>query len=715
MADDFNEILLRQAALLQGSTQQTPRPQYGPSALYQENTRGQRPVAGERGIGDAVMTALNTLDVLDDPGVAVMRTLGVTGRDTSEGTLTRRRVREQQQDEGRGRPGQAVQDQPSPFQQLGAAVGEFARTGTYETPFEDAGFGERLAGGFLGDLATGGLGAIPGAGATAASIGVRQGLKASDDVAAGVTRAGDEVVEATEEIIEETRRVMPDADPEDVASVARDVEAGGFVARDIERKTGTKFWEFIANPFANPVPRKPPTRTTSRVTPGGKKVTIGEERLRWADRMVDNMSDENFRKAGEYINNGIKIEDTRRTFQVGDQMFEVDHWYDLSPIRNKFKEALGDEQGEFAFNAVVSLFAVTSPRTKVRPNATIAINLVDKFQKNFGVEDIMAMDPKEFAKISVGPGDMLFNAGTRTVRPKDMADIRKYIQQSEMGSNISPALTNKMRELAGDDFTVDDLRQFREGQQAPQRSITEKGEISINPGSIGKLLTEGVIDGQKISSFFRNVAGDFGPLTIDIHNSRQTLAMLGYDLSTKSGRRKVLRDLKINADSKTMQLWIDGKKVQDKKIVDDLDPAGTLYGSKIANTDIYGAFERLQVKLKNKLIEQGVIPEMTNAEFQARLWVGSQASVPADTVTAAQAFMDAIVEYGASKGIDNMDDAIRAMWSNGKDGQDVVLNTIIKTNGFAELGIDTPEKLRQLMMRNFVRASEEREDMEESE
>lgn len=712
MADDINEVLLRQAALLQGSTQ-PQRPQYGPSRLYEANTRGQRPVAGERGAADAAMTALNTLDVLDDPGVAVLRATGVTGRDTSVGTMTRRRVREET-DQGRGRPGQAVQDQPNPFQQFGSALAEFGRTGTYETPFEDAGFGERFAGGIVGEsvgaVLTGGASLVPGVAGSVGQLGLRRGARAAAGEAADVAT---DVARATDDVIEETKRAMPNADPDEVAQVAEDVARGNLVARDIERRATSNWLDFIGNPVESIESfRKKPSRTTAYRTPTGTRVTVGERRQKWIDTSLRRMTQEQRRKAAESINNGIRIEDSRRTFKIAERDVTVKHWYDLEPMRQIFKESLGEEQGEQAFNGVLSLFAATSPQTKVRPNALIAANLTHHISRGRSMEQIMAMTPEEFGKIGVGVGDALFMGSVKTVKPEDVANINKYLQQAEMGSNISPKLRNEMRKLAGDNFTVEDLRKLREGSYVPTRKVLDSGEVSVARGALGKLLTEGIIEGQKVGSFFRNLSGDFGPITVDIHNTRQTLEMLGYDLQSSAGRRKVLRDLQVNENTKFAKNFIKGVDDQGQPIKDHAEP---LYAQQIRNNDLYGAFEGLQIKLKDQLIDEGLIPDMTNAEFQARLWVGSSASVPADTVTATEALADAIVAYGKSRGIEDFNDAVRSMWNDGKGLEDVVLGTAIDVNGLAEFGVDTPEKLRQLMMRNAVRASEGRDEEEESE
>jgi hypothetical protein len=460
---------------------------------------------------------------------------------------------------------------------------------------------------------------------------------------------------------------------------------------------------------------------TKQVTYRGRQVPLRTLRSRWVNQSVDNLTDAQLDEWATRIRQGMDIEDTRRVLDVpGEAPVELRHWYDTSPVAARVKQALGDEDGELFFNMLVPLFAVTSPRTNVRDNATIAVGLLHHLANGRTIEDIARMSFSEFGNIA--PGKALFMGGHRAINADNMNDIRRYIEAVDAGRAPSASNADAVRRAMGNrEFTIDELRDVAEGDVL--QLFTSSGNQNL--GSIGNLLYNGTIDGQKISSFFRNLMGDFTPITIDAHNIRQTLALSGVDLSNPNARRDLMRRLGIT-DTNAMKPYLQNEVVLPGRWVENeagervreaarvLSPeevsnqfANDLYAAAVSNSSLYGDIENFQKGVLERLIETGKVPPMTPAEFQARLWVGGgDISQVADSVPAAQAFMDAIMELGKTRGWgDDVDTVIQNIWRDPAATEEVMLRTVYESTGLRNAGLESWQDLREFLQRRAVSMS----------
>lgn len=361
------------------------------------------------------------------------------------------------------------------------------------------------------------------------------------------------------------------------------------------------------------------------------------------------------------IKNGIGIENANRVLDFGDgRRLDLAHWYDTAPLRDEFVDALGEREGEALYGALMALTAVTSPMTAVRDNVDIAVNLMHHLSRGESLDTISRMVADEFGTIA--PGKALYNAGYST-------------------ATGTP--------------------------------------IQTQSGSLNVLMRDGTIDGQKISSFFNNLMGDFRPLTIDSHNMRQTLSLSGVDLTDVAQRRELINRLGVSDTNAMRTFWDDVPTVTRgdgslKPLAPDEVPrafANALYESTTASTSLYSTFESFQNQVLQRMVKEGRVPDMTPAEFQARLWVGAnQSSQVADVVPAAQAMVDAIRKYGQHHGHDSLATSIRSLWSD-PGGSNVLLEAAYNASDMAATGISLDD-FRNLLVRGAAKATPRREGEE---
>ena len=357
------------------------------------------------------------------------------------------------------------------------------------------------------------------------------------------------------------------------------------------------------------------------------------------------------------MQNGIGIENANRALTLpGGTRVDLNHWYDTTPVQSELRTALGEREGDMAYAALMSLMAVTSPLTSVRENVDIAVSMLGQISRGVSLEEIATMSRAEFG--TTAPGNALRHAG-----------------------------------YAG---TSGDMARTQ------------------GRGALGKLLEMGEIDGQKISSFFNNLMGNYVPLTVDSHNIRQTLALSGIDMTDAAARRRLVQDLGIS-DMTGLQPYLeDTVRVVDAETgaVRTIAPdkvgnafADALYANAASGTGLYSTIENFQLGVMNRLIDEGRIPPMTPAEFQARLWVGgADTSKVADPVPAAQAMIDAIATYGREvAGTEDLTQAIQHMWRDPQGGN-VLVDAVYQASGMAESGISRTD-FQELLARGAARAT----------
>ena len=398
----------------------------------------------------------------------------------------------------------------------------------------------------------------------------------------------------------------------------------------------------------------------------GRVIVQGAERKKWVERQTAAMTDDHLDSWANTIRRGTEVEESHRMVTLGDgQQVRLEHWYDTEPVLRELQTALGDKPGEMVYGMLMALTATTSPMTAVRDNVDIAVSMLHHITRGTTFDQIARMTAREFGTIS--PGKALYHAGYA-------------------------------------------------GNEGAMRQISR--------GPLNNFVERGTIRGQKISSFFRNLMGDYRPLTVDSHNIRQTLALSGVDTSTAAGRRELLNAWGVGEVSDLRPFLEDVVRVADKDGVlqtirqEDVSRAfaDALYGTVVSDSGVYSAIEGFQVGVLNRLIESGRLPQMTPAEFQARLWVGAPPDVTQvrDSVPAAQAMIDAIRKYGTQVvGTDDIGDAIRHMWQDPQGGN-VLLDAVYNAGEFAKAGIQSPQELGE-MIRLSSRVGRQQERMSDDE
>ena len=394
----------------------------------------------------------------------------------------------------------------------------------------------------------------------------------------------------------------------------------------------------------------------------GRVIVQGAERKKWVERQTAAMTDDHLDSWANTIRRGTEVEESHRMVTLGNgQQVRLEHWYDTEPVLRELQAALGDKPGEMVYGMLMALTATTSPMTAVRDNVDIAVSMLHHITRGTTFDQIARMTAQEFGTIS--PGKALYHAGYA-------------------------------------------------GNEGAMRQISR--------GPLNNFVEKGTIRGQKISSFFRNLMGDYRPLTVDSHNIRQTLALSGVDTSTAAGRRELLNAWGVGEVGDLRPFLEDVVRVADKDGVlhtirqEDVSRAfaDALYGAVVSDSGVYSAVEGFQVGVLNRLIESGRLPQMTPAEFQARLWVGgADVSQVRDSVPAAQAMIDAIRKYGTQVvGTDDIGDAIRHMWQDPQGGN-VLLDAVYNAGEFAKAGIQSPQELGE-MIRLSSRVGRQQERMQ---
>ena len=437
----------------------------------------------------------------------------------------------------------------------------------------------------------------------------------------------------------------------------------------------------------------------------------------YMDRVVNRMTDADLDRWAARLRSGMDVEEFHRYVRLSDgQSFRIDHWYDTSPVRNMFQQALGPEMGDLATEMLFTVIAATSPRTRVRDNVSASVQLLRHVSNGLDLHDIARMTPEEFGRVAAGDPTL---------------GARLTFDQAREGA-AQPYVARLATEHPG--ATPADLL-FHAGYAAGPEGYAARAPrpaSAIGPPAIdqlhgmpqshlGTLAREARLHGQKIGSFgvdllhgaglIRNLDGVV-PLTIDSHNIRQTLELMNVPLGTPAQRRAFLRELGLE-NTPAFQRFVESRGLlapgpdgRMRRMPADevmIDLANQLYASAVADTPLYGVFEQLQLNVLDQLVQTGRLPAMDPHVFQARLWVGGGISNPADAAPVTQVVFDVLDTIGRQAGIHDPLDQIRYVFNNAEGTAGLLLETAHRTGHLADLGIQSGRDFGELLLAGAAR------------